>query len=282
MLKYILCLLLLFPVLLSAQSREFKITSETVFKDNDGNIITFDAFNKLTSGTGYEMSPKFDDAGKLIEIKIIKPAVDVQYLPTATSSNGGSFLETPSFSVRDLSGRSYTLSELRGKIVVLKFWFTACPPCIKEIPELNLLVDAYRGEEVVFLGMSTDDAAKTQRFLNRIPFKYNIVPNSKSLADQFLVFGYPTHIVIDKAGRTMDVFASSGTGIYQKLDKAIRKAMYGDNAVDEVSYKDVIKDDLGNRIPFENFISMANSGFYIPVRRVDRQGMAYILMKRIE
>lgn len=280
--KFILITFLCFPLLLDAQSREFKITAETVFKDNDGNAITFDAFNKLTSGTGYEMSPKFDKEGKLTEIRILKPAVDAQYMPTATSSNGGSFLETPSFSVQDLNGRTHTLASLRGKIVVLKFWFTACPPCIKEIPELNLLLDSYKGQEVVFLAMSTDDTAKTQRFVNRIPFKYNIVPNSKSLADQFMVFGYPTHIVIDKSGRTLDVFASSGHGIYGKLDKAIRKAMYGDNAVDEVSYEDVIKDGNGNRLPFDNFIKMANSGFYLPVRRIDRQGNSYVLMKRIE
>lgn len=62
----------------------------------------------------------------------------------------------PDFTVKD-SDRSVTLSQLRGKIVVLNFWATWCPPCIDEMPSLVQLQKKFRGTDITVLAVSVDD-----------------------------------------------------------------------------------------------------------------------------
>ncbi|MCY1633927.1 TlpA family protein disulfide reductase [Marinifilum sp. D737] len=102
------------------------------------------------------------------------------------------------FSFTDLNDQSYSLSSLKEKVIVLNFWFTDCPPCVSEIPELNQLVQKYKDQEVVFLGLALDNAVKLKIFLLKHPFAYRIIPEAKCLADAYRLPGYPTQIVIDK------------------------------------------------------------------------------------
>ena len=62
----------------------------------------------------------------------------------------------PDFTVKD-SDRSVTLSQLRGKIVILNFWATWCPPCVDEMPSLVQLQKKFRGTDVTVLAVSVDD-----------------------------------------------------------------------------------------------------------------------------
>ena len=64
----------------------------------------------------------------------------------------------PNFTIQD-SDRSVTLSQLRGKIVVLNFWATWCPPCVDEMPSLELLQKKFKGTGVTVLAVSVDDDA---------------------------------------------------------------------------------------------------------------------------
>jgi len=118
--------------------------------------------------------------------------------------------EAPDFSGTDLDGNEYSKESLKGKVVVLNFWFIACKPCIMEMPELNGLVEKYKGKEVVFLGLATDRESRLRPFLEKTPFNYQIVPNSGQLANTFEVLGFPTHIVIDPEGTV--VWATTGLG----------------------------------------------------------------------
>jgi peroxiredoxin len=67
-----------------------------------------------------------------------------------------------------------------------------------EIPELNKIVEKYRGKDVVFLGFATNDKQKVENFIKQKTFNYNIVPSTKNVADLYEVNFFPTHIVIDK------------------------------------------------------------------------------------
>jgi len=70
----------------------------------------------------------------------------------------------PAFNLRDLDGKDWTLNSLRGKIVVLNFWFTTCLPCIKEMPELNALVAAYSDMPVIFLALTFNNREQVKAF----------------------------------------------------------------------------------------------------------------------
>ena len=54
------------------------------------------------------------------------------------------------FAAVDMNGNSYSLGILKGKVVVINFWFVECKPCVIEMPELNEIVEKYKSEEVVF------------------------------------------------------------------------------------------------------------------------------------
>ena len=62
----------------------------------------------------------------------------------------------PDFTIKD-SDRSITLSQLRGKIVVLNFWATWCPPCVDEMPSLEQLQKKFQGTDITILAVSVDD-----------------------------------------------------------------------------------------------------------------------------
>ncbi len=108
-----------------------------------------------------------------------------------------------------LSGKTFGQEELKGKIVVLNFWYTSCPPCLKEIPELNKIVAEYQGKDVVFLGLATDDVKTLEGFLKEHPFDYEIIPKATQLMMRFLEpdatgkleTTFPLHIVVNREGK---------------------------------------------------------------------------------
>jgi len=107
----------------------------------------------------------------------------------------------PGFEVKTLDGESLRLADLKGKVVVLNFWYVGCVPCQVEIPGLNKLVDDFKSEEIVFIGFALDDEGRLREFLKKTPFKYKIVAGSSSIVKQYGVSAYPTHVLINKQGQ---------------------------------------------------------------------------------
>jgi len=107
---------------------------------------------------------------------------------------------TPAFSTTTLAGAAIDTAALTGRITVLDFWFIGCPPCKAERPKLNAIVDEF-GDKVRFVGFALDPAAALQKYQAETPFKYEIVPNSETIARAFGVDSYPRHMVIDRGGK---------------------------------------------------------------------------------
>jgi peroxiredoxin len=107
----------------------------------------------------------------------------------------------PDFEVQSLDGNQLRLADLRDKVVVLNFWFIACPPCRVEIPKLNQLVAGYGDAEVVFIAFAPDNEEELKIFLAEMPFRYQIVANATPIAERYGIRGAPTHLVIDREGR---------------------------------------------------------------------------------
>jgi thiol-disulfide isomerase/thioredoxin len=140
---------------------------------------------------------------------------DVQAAGTERSTVGrsgppGGERIAPLFEAVSLAGESYALEKLRGQVVVLNFWFIGCLPCRTEIPLLNQLVETYGGRDVVFLAFANDATEPLRGFLHDYPFRYVVLPDSELLARAYGIYGYPTHVVIDREGRiTADLAGSS-------------------------------------------------------------------------
>lgn len=75
----------------------------------------------------------------------------------------------------DQDGHAQALSQWRGKIIVVNFWATWCPPCKEEMPELSAFQEQYRIQNVVVLGISTDDVAKIREFVQTAPTAYPLL-----------------------------------------------------------------------------------------------------------
>jgi peroxiredoxin len=126
----------------------------------------------------------------------------------------------PDFSLSDLSGKVWKLSALKGKIVVLNFWFTTCPGCVQEMPELNQLKKRFTVSDVVFLALTFNDAETIRVFLKNHPFNYTILPKAQPVCNAYHINSYPTSVIIDPKGiiRFLQV---GGTDIKEKLTKLI-------------------------------------------------------------
>ncbi|WP_223609192.1 TlpA disulfide reductase family protein [Chryseobacterium sp. OSA05B] len=129
------------------------------------------------------------------------------------------------FTAVDFEKKRFSLKELKGKIVVINFWFTSCKPCLVEIPELNKLVDKYSGKDVVFLGITFDNQKALQKFLTKKEFKYHLVPNAKKIIDDYKVNSYPTHIVIDKDSKVAFSINGLSSQAVHEVDDTIEKLL---------------------------------------------------------
>ena len=130
------------------------------------------------------------------EIKPTQPIAD-----STPSTTGGT--PAPAFTLQDLDGKNVSLAGLRGKVVVLDFWATWCPPCVKEIPHFVELHEQYKDKGVEIVGISLDDAgiSVVKAFVQKYQIKYPILMTDGRVDKAFGgISGIPTTFVIDSAG----------------------------------------------------------------------------------
>lgn len=111
--------------------------------------------------------------------------------------------QAPNFIVSTIEDQVLELSKLKGKVVMLNFWFTRCQPCIKEMPDLNKLVELYSSKKVEFISFAPENASVVTSFLEKHPFKFKTVAESELIrSEKFKLFSaWPYTILIDKEGR---------------------------------------------------------------------------------
>jgi peroxiredoxin len=110
--------------------------------------------------------------------------------------------EHAEFSLRDLNGKTWTLSELRGKVVLVNFWATWCPPCRKEMPDLETLYEKFGSQGLVILGISDEEASTVGPFIRerKVTFPILLDPGRK-VNETFVVEGIPKSFVYDRDGK---------------------------------------------------------------------------------
>jgi thiol-disulfide isomerase/thioredoxin len=209
------CLACLFSTVLSAQQpaavRRSASLADLTVKDSSGTVYPTNIVQSLLTTGKYSLRviPGTMEA-ILYELSEKERSLRETNLPKPRESNffkeGDVF---PTFRERDINGNKYNLKELAGKVVVLNFWFINCPPCRREIPELNDVVKKYKdNKDVVFLAIALDQKADLEDFLKTSPYNYNVVDNGRFTAQKYNINLYPTHVVIDKQGKIL--FHTSG------------------------------------------------------------------------
>jgi thiol-disulfide isomerase/thioredoxin len=107
------------------------------------------------------------------------------------------------FTLTDLQGQTWTLKDLKGKVVMVNFWATWCPPCQKEMPDLEALYNQYKDQGFVLLAISQDDETpKVAPFIaeRKITYPIFLDPQQK-IGAMFEVNGIPKSFVYDRDGK---------------------------------------------------------------------------------
>jgi len=123
------------------------------------------------------------------------------------SSTAGSL--APDFTLRDLNGESFSLAEAKGKVVILDFWATWCPPCRAELPHFQSLHREYEGKGLVVIGISLDStgAASVKSFIEDNGISYPILMGDRDVQASYGgIRSIPTTFVIDRKGHIVKKF----------------------------------------------------------------------------
>lgn len=111
----------------------------------------------------------------------------------------------PDFNLPNSEGQSVKLSDLRGKVVVLNFWATWCPPCREEMPSMQTLWESFKGDDFELLAVNVgEDEDMVFAFRHELSktLKFPILLDEKSqVARTYPIRGLPTTYVLDKQGR---------------------------------------------------------------------------------
>jgi peroxiredoxin len=106
------------------------------------------------------------------------------------------------FTLSDLQGKTWHLRDLKGKVVLVNFWATWCPPCRKEMPDLQALYDKYKDQGFVVLSISDEEAAKVSPFITERNISYPVLLDpGRKVNDAFVVEGIPKSFVYDREGK---------------------------------------------------------------------------------
>jgi cytochrome c biogenesis protein CcmG/thiol:disulfide interchange protein DsbE len=112
-------------------------------------------------------------------------------------------MPAPGFTLDDLSGKQFSLSDYRGKVVLLDFWATWCDPCRDEVPHFVDLQNKYRGQGLQIIGVSMDDGPKPVReFYDQYKMNYPVAVGTAKLAESYGgILGIPITFLIGRDGR---------------------------------------------------------------------------------
>ena len=199
--------------------------STTIFKNQEGRILNKEEVKELLKTT-FSMTKENADGKQVITI-----------IPTADNelAERNAALEafkknligkplTP-FKIPGLDYKVWESNQLRGRVLVINFWFTTCGPCIREMPVLNELAAGYNVKNVIFLAPAPEKVFQIKKFLKRNKFNYNIIPAAGDYINDMHVQNFPTHLIIDKNGIIRQVFIGYEEGIKEKLQTEIDKLL---------------------------------------------------------
>ena len=133
-------------------------------------------------------------------------------------------MQAEDFRLTDLAGKEQSLSQFRGKIVLVNFWATWCKPCTTEMPAMQIMYDKLRDKGFVVLAVNElEDDAKVREHIKQYGHTFPVLMDrDNKVANQFGVFGLPVSVFIDQEGRVQE-YIKGGLLTEQKIDETVTR-----------------------------------------------------------
>ena len=136
-----------------------------------------------------------------MKVTIIKYALVIIALVLLAQSSYSFDKKAPYFELKDLNGNKVRLSDFAGKVIILDFWATWCPPCKKEIPDFIELYKQYSKRGVTIIGIALDEYNAVKNFQSENKINYPILLGTDEVVKLYGgIRGIPTTFVIGKDG----------------------------------------------------------------------------------
>lgn len=119
--------------------------------------------------------------------------------PSVTNQNKQVTLENYNWKLKDINGKVFNFEETKGKVVLINFWATWCPPCIAEMPSMQSLYDDY-GNKIEFVFVSNESKTVINAFLNKNEYSFKVFNPISESPEFFNVRSIPRTFLIDKKG----------------------------------------------------------------------------------
>ena len=196
---------------------------EDSFKVYGVNYYTQDGSRLIYYYISKWNQPISDDAFVFTPSGSARAVNSVKQQQTRSASQIGS--EAPDFTLADTQGRPVHLQDLRGKVVVVDFWATWCPPCREQMPHLQQIHQQFSDKGVVVLGIDVgEDGPLVSQFARASAYTFTLLLGSEpGVTELYFVDGFPTTLVVDRQGKI--VYRAVGGEPPDKLRAAIQKAI---------------------------------------------------------
>jgi peroxiredoxin len=153
---------------------------------------------------GNEPAPPYMELAQLIRYENVKVTLTDSQLTAALAKldKDDESRQSADFTLTDLQGKSWTLKDLRGKVVLVNFWATWCQPCRREMPDLDALYKRFKDQGFVVLGISDEEAPKVKELLAELKVSYPVLLDpGRKVNELFRVDGIPKNFVYDRNGK---------------------------------------------------------------------------------
>jgi len=153
----------------------------------------------------------------LMSVGFFQPSLEEA--PTITNNT------STEIELKDGTGKTIRLSELRGKVVFINFWATWCPPCLAEMPSISRLSEGLKeNKNVVFLMVDVDsDYQKSKKFMDNKNFALPVYIPVSSISETLLDGTIPTTLIFDKEGNLVVKHIGAGNFSSKKVKEYLTK-----------------------------------------------------------
>lgn len=200
--KYFIVLGCLYCQKSNAQQKADTLSHFTYFKSENGTLWNqpqLDSFMLLRSNKRYRLVARTTGVEQKDDSLIYRFKIILDPAPTDKNNQPLVGAPLPDFNFKDINGNAISLQKLKGKPIVINFWFTACEPCIEEMPALNRLKEKYKNSDVVFLSMSFENKKSVTDFLKKHSFSFTAIPDAREYCNNITVI-YPLTLFVNRHG----------------------------------------------------------------------------------